>query len=228
MVQPFPLSKKDKLKKAERIRAEEHFTDFALTIRQLERSSDNRNLYTPRSSYFPSHILSSILDQLLLIHFPAQLEDIVKKTWMHYHKYKNILFDSIIMIQTLIIAQRTNKQQTVNVKQTNRRRQATDIPQSEDDSRSRSSSPDPTPDIEEPVNPSATRKCAAVEDVTNTVKRRRAPRAIQPSVAQAFDDFGPRYRTRQLVIVPPASSDSAEKENEPQVTRSSLRLRGRT
>lgn len=130
------------------------------------------------------------------------------------------------MIQTLIIAQRTNKQQTANAMPTNRRCRA--ITQNEDFSHSRSSSPDPTPDIEEPVNPSATRKRVAVEDITNTVKRHRAPRAIQPSVAQAFEDFGPRYRTRQHVIVPPASSESAEKENEPQATRSSLRLRGRT
>jgi len=127
-------------------------------------------------------MLLLILDQLLVIHFPAQLEDIVKKTWMHYLKYKNILFNSIITIQTLIIAQQTNKRQTENAKQTNRQHRATDITQSEDVSRSRSSSPDPTPDIKEPVNPSATRKHAAVEDITNTVKRRRAPRAIQPSL----------------------------------------------
>ena len=73
---------------------------------------------------------------------------------------------------------------------------------------------------------SATRKRTAVENIPNIVKRRRVPRAIQPSVAQAFKDFRPRYRRRQCVIVPPASSKSAENENEPQVTRSFIRLRG--
>jgi hypothetical protein len=221
----LPIPKKDKLKKGERELAEKHFTELGALIRQLERTSDSHNLYLPRSSYFPSHILSPILDQLLVIHFPAQLEDIVKKSWLHYPKYKDLLFDSVITIQVLIKAQRTNKQQTANAKKTNGQRQPTNIVQNEDDSRS--ASPDLASDIEEPVNPSTTRKRAAAEDITNTAKRRRAPRAIQPSVAQVSEDFGPKYRTRRRAIVPGVSSESAEKENEPQATRTSLRLRGR-
>jgi len=81
--------------------------------------------------------------------------------------------------------------------------------------------------IEEPVNPSTTLKRVAAEDITNTAKRRRAPCAIQPSVAQVFEDFGPKYRTRRRAIVHGVSSESAEKENEPQATQTSLRLQGR-
>lgn len=221
-VQKLPLQKKDKLKKSERILAEKHFADFGATIRQLERSSVNHNLYLPCSSYFPSHILSLILDQLLVIHFPAQLEDIVKNTWMHHQKHTNLLYDSIITFQILIKAQRTNKRAIANTKQRNRRCQVMEVIQDEDNSRP--PSPAPTPAIEEPMNASVTRKRVATEDITNISKRRRAPRAIQPSVAQAFEDFGPKYRTRQRARVPEAISVSAEKENEPQATRSSLRL----
>lgn len=94
----------------------------------------------------------------------------------------------------------------------------------QDEDNSRPPSPAPTPAIEEPMNASVTRKRVATEDITNISKRRQAPRAIQPSVAQAFEDFGPKYRTRQHARVPEAISVSAEKENEPQATRSSLRL----
>jgi len=218
------VPKKDKLKKAERIFAEKHFTDLGSTIRQLERSSDKHNLYIPRSSYFPSHVFSLILDQLLVIHFPAQLEDIVKNIWLHYTKHQHLLFDSIITVQTLILAQRTNKREIANAKQRNRRRQPTNIIQ--DIESSRASSPDPAPDIEEPVNPSAARKRLATDDITKITKRPRALRAVQPSVAQAFEDFGPKYRTRQRARVSLETPGSAQNENEPHATRTSLRLRG--
>ena len=69
-----------------------------------------------------------------------------------------------------------------------------------------------------------TRKCVAAEDITNTAKQRRAPRAVQPSVAQAFEEFGPRYRTRRRGVVAGMPSEAAEKENELPPTRSSLHL----
>jgi hypothetical protein len=75
-------------------------------------------------------------------------------------------------------------------------------------------SPDPALEIEEPVNQSSSaRKRRAPEDITNSAKRHRAPRASQPSVAQAFEEFGPKYRTRRRGIVAEVPSGSGGKEN---------------
>lgn len=222
-IRELPLQKKDKLTKAERVVAENHFLDFGESVRQHESNSNNHNVYCPQSSYFPSHILSSILDQLLVIHFPSQLEDIVNNSWIHYSSHGTALFDSIIMIQVQILAQRSSKQKTANAKQRDtRRRQTADS--NEDEDNCRLPSPDAVPELEEQVNQSPTRKCIAINDITNTTKRPRAPRAPQPSVAQAFEGFGPQYRTRRRVITTD-SEPSSGKENEAQPTRSSLRLR---
>jgi len=205
-LQKLPIQKKDKLKKTERIRAEKHFLEIGASICELERNSNNHNLYLPRSSYFQSRIISSILDQLLVIHFPAQLEDIVKNSWMHYPNHSTALFNSVIATQTAIVTQRSSKKS----KQRDRRRM--NLP--EDESDSRPPLPDPASSAVEAVNQASSRKRVAIEDITNTAKRRRAPRASQPTVAQAFEDFGPKYRTRRRGIVAEGSSGAGGKENE--------------
>ena len=215
----IPIQKKDKLKKAERILAEKHFVDFGLYIYRLERNSSHHNLYLPRSSYFPSLIITLILDHLLVIHFPSQLEDILKKSWMHYSIHGTALFDSIITIQTVISTQRSSKQGVINAKRRNTRRQGTDL--IEDNSDSQPSLPDPAPEVEQAINQSPIRKRRAPEEITNVTKRLRAPRATQLSVAQVFEEFGPKYRTRQRGVVAEVLSGTGEKENEP--TWSSLR-----
>jgi hypothetical protein len=214
-LQQLPIQqKKTKLKKVERLLAEKHFLDFGTSIRQLEKNSNNHNLYLPRSSYIPSQIISAILDQLLVIHFPSQLEDIAKNSWVHYPNYAIALFDSIITIQTTITSQRSSKQEIANAKQRDRRRQAQATNIITDDSDSRHLSPDPALEIEEPVNQSSSaRKRRAPEDITNIVKRHRAPRASQPSVAQAFEEFGPKYRARRRGIVAEVPSVAGGKEN---------------
>ncbi|KAF8232601.1 hypothetical protein L208DRAFT_1271363, partial [Tricholoma matsutake] len=61
--------------------------------------------YWPCSSYFPLDVLSSILDKLLVIHFPSHLEDILNNSWIYYGTYGNTLYDCIINIQMCIIAE---------------------------------------------------------------------------------------------------------------------------
>lgn len=214
------LLKKDKLKKTKQALAEKHFNDFGESIWQLKKGSNNHNLYLPCSSFFPSNILSLLLNQLLIIHFPAQLEDIVKKTWLHYPKYQNLLFDLLITIQTLIVTQQTNKQAATNTKWCNRQHEATNIP---DEDSSCLPSPECVPIITEPVNALVTRKWVATEDTTNTAKRQQAPCAVQLSMAEASKEFRPQYHMHHHNIV---TASSAEKENEPQVTWSSACLQG--
>ena len=125
------------------------------------------------------------------------------------------------MIQTTIASQRSSKLEIANSKQRDKRRHAANL--ITDNSNSRPSSPDPALEIEEPVNQSSARKRRAPEDITN-ISKRRAPRASQPTVAQAFEDFGPKYRTRRRGIVAEAPLASRAgglgKENNSQPTRS--------
>jgi len=105
----FPaMPKKDKLKKKEREAAQKHLLNFGESIRQIERKSDTHK-YRPRSSYFPSRALSLILDKLLVIHFPSELDQILNGSWSYYSRHGNALFDSIIEIQISITVQRNTR-----------------------------------------------------------------------------------------------------------------------
>ncbi|KAF8234406.1 hypothetical protein L208DRAFT_1261715, partial [Tricholoma matsutake] len=61
-----------------------------------------------RLSYFPPCIISSILDTLLVIHLPSEIEDILKNSWAYYSSHGTALFNSIIEIQTSIKVQWNN------------------------------------------------------------------------------------------------------------------------
>ena len=186
------MKKKEKLNKKERSAAEKHLLEFAESIRQVERFSDSHK-YRPRSSYFPLDVLTSILDNLLIIHFPSHLKDLLDQSWIYYNTHETALYDSIIDIQTRI-----------NVGRTKPKRQ--DKRQLEIESENETHPLDIEP--EEPLAidrtssyrqlEGSTRKRQAMEDIKlNSPKRRRAPRAAQPSVAQAQQQYGPRYKTRQ-------------------------------
>lgn len=128
------------------------------------------------------------------------------------------------MIQIRINTQRSSKRGTGTAKQRDKleRRQATaatHLTSDESDSNHQPSSP---ADVEKPVKRSSTHKRRAPEDITNTAKRCRAPRASQPSVAQAFEEFGPKYCTRRRGIVTEAASEAGGKENLSQPIQSSL------
>jgi len=102
---PRSTSKNGKLKKKERAAAETPLLEFGVSIRQIERRSDTHKC-RPRSSYFPSRILTLILDTLLVIHFPSDLDRILNDSWAYYSRHGPAQFDSIIQIQTSITAQR--------------------------------------------------------------------------------------------------------------------------
>ena len=210
--------KKDTLKKKERSTAETQLLKFGESIRQLERRSNN-HAYRPRSSYFPSRILSLILDTLLTIHFPSDLDHILNDSWAYYSSYGTTLFDSIIQIQISITVQRKTVRELTLAKQ-REKRQATRAFDDDDSGSPISSNSDTEPaeeTIEEPpeqhLKKSLGHKRQALDEMTNTAKRRRAPRAAQPSVSQVLQDYGPRYRTRRNVPAEGLSGGSDGKEN---------------
>ncbi|KAF8809190.1 hypothetical protein BYT27DRAFT_7013522, partial [Phlegmacium glaucopus] len=84
-----------------------HLLNFGESIRQIQRGP-NTHKYQPRSSYFPSRILSAILDSLLVIHFPSELEVIINNSWAYYSSHGTALFNLIIEIQTSIKVQQNN------------------------------------------------------------------------------------------------------------------------
>ena len=71
--------------------------------------------------------------------------------------------------------------------------------------------------IEEPpeqyIEKSLGHKRQALEEMAHTAKRRRAPRAAQPSVSQVPQDYGPRYLTRRSVPAEGLSGGGDGKEN---------------
>ena len=199
------VKKKDKLNKKERIIAEKHLVEFGESIRQLERCSDGHK-YRPRSSYFPLDVSSAILDMLLVIHFPSHLDDILKETWIYFGTHRMSLYNSIIDIQTRIKAGRTKAPRLTK----SRQRQTQPL---EMDTENEESASETSTESEEPAPQSSGNKRRAMEDITNTAKRRRAPRAPQPSVAQAQQEYGPRYQARRRGAITQGSSGVDGQEN---------------
>ena len=195
------IKKKDKLNKKERTAAEKHFLKFGESIRQVERFSDSHK-YRPRSSYFPLDVLTSILDNLFIIHFPSHLNDLLDQSWIYYNTHGTALYDSIIDIQTCIDVGRAQARELAKSKRQDKRQLEME---SEDENETRSESLNIEPELEEPLaidqtssyQQGSTRKRQAMEDIINSPKRRRAPRAVQPSVAQVQEQYGPRYQTRR-------------------------------
>ena len=203
----------------EREAAEKHLLEFGESIRQLERRSDN-HAYRPRSSYFPSRILSLIVDTLLTIHFQSDLDRILNDSWAYYSSHGPALFDSILQIQKSIIVLRNTAQELTLAKRRAKRQVTRTIQVDDNDSGaliSSNSDAEPSEEtIEEPpehLDNSPGRKRQALEEMTNIAKRQRAPRAAQPSVSQVLQDYGPRYRARRSALMEGLSGGSDGKEN---------------
>lgn len=230
-LQKLSLPKKDKLTKKERAVAEKHLLNFGESIRKLERWS-NVHKYRARTSYFPSHIVSSLLDRLLIIHFPSDVEQVLRGAWHYYSTHGSALFDSIIAIQVVILVERNQARGIMGAKQREKRKVAR-VTDSEDEDVSGpilshagpSEQPIDNPLQEEHADVSLSRKRQALEEITVNAKRQRAPRAAQPGVAEVSESYGPRYRTR--AGRPPEASAGGDEGKENRGQRVSARLRKR-
>lgn len=211
---PVSMPKKDKLMKKEREAAEKHLLDFGESIRQIERHSGSHK-YRPRSSYFPSRVLSSILDTLLIIHFPFELKDILNNSWAYYSSHGASLFNTIIEIQTSINVQRNSSRELTTAKQREKRQAArledTGAVTCDEDALLVDPLLSDGGPAEQPLDESPRHKRRALEQITNTTKRPRASRTVQLSVAQVLEGYRPQYRTvrtRRNALVPDSPSQT--------------------
>jgi hypothetical protein len=163
--------------------------------------------------------LSSILDTLLIIHFPSELKDLLNDSWVYYDSHGNSLFNLIIDIQTSIEVQRSSARELTKAKQREKRQ----APRAIGDEEAWNPLLSDVGPSEQPLNESTSRKRQALEQITNTqaTKRQRAPRSVQPSVAQVLEGYRPQYRTRQNA----ESSSGGDNGKENEGRRVSVRSR---
>ncbi|PPQ98765.1 hypothetical protein CVT26_014348 [Gymnopilus dilepis] len=193
-------AKKDRLTKKEREIAEKPLHDFGEYVRRKELYTDS-NKYRPRSSYFPTHILASILDALLVIHFPADLEHILNNSWPYYLQHGSKLYDVVIEIQASINLQRSIAKEVSLAKRKGKKQQSDRaINESDNEGESHDLEPEAGPSSQVLDNDNTSnRKRQAMEPITRNAKRPRGPRSAQPSVAEVAESYGPRYKTRKSV-----------------------------
>ena len=145
---------------------------------------------------------------MLVIHFPSHLKDLVEHSWIYYGTHRTALYDSIIDIQTRINVGRTNARELAKSKRHGKEQVAT-VTEDENETCSLDIEPRELIDQNSSDQQGLNRKRQAMEDIANRPKRRRAPRAPQPSVAQVQEQYGPRYKTRQRGFI----KDPSGKEN---------------
>ncbi|KAJ7643002.1 P-loop containing nucleoside triphosphate hydrolase protein [Mycena polygramma] len=207
-----PLSaaaKKLKLKRKERTQAEAMLVAFGETVRRAEhRRKSNR--HRPKSSYFPTSILQSVLDALLAVNSPAALTAVVS-SWIFAVRHLDALYDVVKEIQVDITADREEARLAKNAKAQKKRQAEKGHPDSdsvEDEmedgmvSEAESNTEDERASHprSSPVPPPAkrTRTTGALAEVTNKVRPARripAPRQKQLDAATISAGFRPEYRT---------------------------------
>jgi len=147
---------------------------------------------------------------LLVIHFPSHLEDLLGLSWIYYNTHGTTLYDSIIDIQTHINVGRTNARDLAKSKRHEKQQMAM-VTEDENETQSLDIEPREPIDQNSSEQQGLNRKRQAMEDIANKPKRRRAPRAPQPSVAQVQEQYGPRYQThRRGLIEDPSRANGKE------------------
>lgn len=205
-------SRKFKLTRKERAEAEKVLVKFGDSVRSVERNKIiNRN--RPRPSYLPLPLVSTLLDNVLLINSLSDVEKFAFN-WDFYFGHGVELCSTILDIKSTIAAARNAAREKRNAKQREKRKASAknkateeeeqchdDDGEQEDEEEEQEADPAPTVDPQQaPASKRrSTRKRAALDTLTNlpVLKRPKRPRAPQLSVAAASEDYGPRYRTRR-------------------------------
>ncbi|KAJ7885312.1 hypothetical protein B0H14DRAFT_2563954 [Mycena olivaceomarginata] len=207
---PAPLDKTLKLTKKEREEAESTLVRFGNTVYRAEHKLPvNRS--RPKSAYFPSSILSSLLDNLLSLNSLAKLEGLVEP-WYFSRDYRVRLYAVVHDLFSSISAQRERARLDKNAKQRATRKakkKATDWDGSEEEeSESESSSEDEVDEDRRssPIPPAPKRSRRVLEEVTNASRspparalRKPAQRAVGKPVQRA-----PRKRLEKAIELAPS------------------------
>ncbi|KAF8210686.1 P-loop containing nucleoside triphosphate hydrolase protein, partial [Mycena galopus ATCC 62051] len=176
------LDKKFKLAKKEREEAASALGDFGRTIYRAEHKHplhQNR----PKSSYFPTSITNSLLENLLDLDSLEKMENLVK-SWAFSRGYRARLYAIIHELRTTVLAKRELARVEKNAKQRAKRQSKRAPVSDESSSEDESSDEDDSSTSEEEVNdhprsspipPPPKRARRALQEVTNETEASRAP-----------------------------------------------------
>ncbi|KAJ7330806.1 P-loop containing nucleoside triphosphate hydrolase protein [Mycena albidolilacea] len=204
------LPKKLKLKKKERKAAEPRLVAFGEMVR-LAQYRLVANQSRPKSSYFPSRILTTLLDKLLLFDKIETLNTAVH-SWPFYTEYKHRLFGLVRELRSGFLAQRETARLAMNAKARATRRAKKGLPDSEPEDEEAMDSTDDS-GVEEdlihhppssPIPPPAKRKKSALVETTNQPRssvsktapsKPRTARKPLEKLAEVAASFRPAYNT---------------------------------
>jgi hypothetical protein len=177
------LQKKLRLTKKEHEYSDTHLVKFGENVRWTERKHTvNQN--RPKSSYFPSSVIESILDQLLALDTLAPLEHIVQSWFFFSSGYLTPLYALIQNLQKSIRTQREEAWLAKNAKQqaTWRAKKAIyDSELEEEDEESDSSTDEEVAEHprSSPIPPPSKHCKRVLDDITNEPQPRKAPPATR-------------------------------------------------
>lgn len=109
------LDKKLRLKKTEREHAESVLKEFGETVRRTERKL-GAHQHRPKSSFFPTSVIRSVLNVLLTLDSLEKLEAIIA-SWVFATGYRVRLYAVIHTLRTNIVLQRETARLVSNAKQ---------------------------------------------------------------------------------------------------------------
>jgi hypothetical protein len=202
------LDKKLGLSKKECELAEAALLEFGGTVHRAERKLPaNRN--RPKSSFFPTSIIRSILDVLLTLDSLENLEALLT-SWVFAMGYRIRLYAIVRGIQAKISSHRETARLERNAKQraTRQKKKAVYDSESENEVDGEESSVESSSDEEvdhprsSPIPPPPKRTRRVLEEVTNDERQTRAhppakkaPRQPLQKASEVSQSYRPAYRT---------------------------------
>jgi hypothetical protein len=205
-----PVAKKNKLSKKERAEVESTLNAFGAELYSSERMR-MRNSNRPRSSYFPTSIVDSIVTRLLLMDSMDSLATLIAP-WAFSGSYLVSLYRIVAdLAETILNQRKAAKPRKKSAKGTGEKRRskkrAHQSSESEDNY-SAEEEPEETPvhdDEESPSPPSSphprpTKRRRPLDTVTNTERpsaATKAPREKLQTAAVVAAGYRPQYNTRR-------------------------------
>ncbi|KAJ6478885.1 P-loop containing nucleoside triphosphate hydrolase protein [Mycena sanguinolenta] len=194
------LEKKLRLTKKEREAVEPALITFGQTVYRAEHKQLIHQ-HRPKSSYFPSSVITVVLNNLLALDSIDKLEPIVQ-SWAFSRGYRVRLYAVVHDLRTTVSAQRDEARSAKNAKQRAIRRAKAKVIESEpeDDESSEASDSDDNGNEHRrssPIPPPPKRSKRILKEVTNEPRPKgtRAKRKPQERLDDVVQTYGAPYRT---------------------------------
>ncbi|KAJ7212698.1 P-loop containing nucleoside triphosphate hydrolase protein [Mycena pura] len=198
---PAYRPKNTKLTGKMRAAADKELRKFRLQVQKLEQDYDVLGI-TPASSYLSNPVITTLLDNLLIIWTRDVLVAKIPQ-WKHHERRGEALMTLVRALQVQFAADFELARVERNKKARGKRLAAAgedmiseDEPERDEESEAASSADErmQEPSVDVPAMPSRPkRKVGPLQDVTNAPKRTRAP---LESAAKTLETFGPQYKPR--------------------------------